>query len=139
MRVIFIQPTEYEFRKLLSSNNVLKNSNGGALSDIKIFTPTPRRRGGGFFTDIGRKIIPFLVKSVTPAAREFGSSVVKDLLINNKSLKDSVKHRGVAALKRVGRNMVGDSGGVLKSVKRNGRSKIKKKRKNAIKDVYTLI
>ena len=137
MRVIFMQPTENEFRKLLSSNNVLKNSSGGALSDIKIFTPTPRQRGGGFFTDIGKKIIPFLVKSVAPVAKEFGSSVVKDVLINNKPIKDSFKHRGVAALKRVGRNMVGDSGGVLKRV--NRRSKIKKKNKNAIKDVYALI
>ena len=136
MRVIFSQPTEYEFKRLLSANTVIRNNYGGSLSDIRIFTPTLRRRGGGFFADIAKKVLPFLVKNVTPAAKEFGASVIKDVLLDNKPIRNSIRKRGVNALKNVGRSILKGSGRVKK---RKNKAKKAKTSTRSIKDVYSLI
>lgn len=134
MRVTFIPPSESDFKKLFSLN---KRVNGGGLSDIAVFNPSVRR-GGGIFSTIARKVLPFLYKTVKPVAKEFGRAVATDVLMNGHSLKQSLKKRGVKALKKTGHKILSGSGGV----KRNKNRQQKKKKNNlkrTIKDVYSLI
>ena len=132
MRVVFIPPNENEFRELLSPqsvDNILK-VHGGGLSDIRTFTPAPRRRGGGIFSTIAKTIFPFLMKTVTPVAKEFGSSVLKDVFIDKRPLKSSLEDRGIGALKEVGKRVFNGSGRVRKR---------RRMQNKTIKNVYSLI
>lgn len=129
MRVVFIPPSTNEFKKLLGgyNENILK-VNGSGLSDIQIFNPAPRKRGGGIFSSIAKTIFPFLMRTVAPVAKEFGSSVIKDIFIDKKPVRNSIKRRGTDALKTVGRNIFKGAGRVTK-----------KQKKRHIKDIYSLI
>ena len=127
MRVTFVPPSENEFKQLFLSSPLKK---GGGLEDINIFRPQgiPHRRGSGFFSvisGVAKKILPFLMKAVKPAAQDFGSSVVRDVL-RKKTLSKSLKKNGIKALKKTGMRLVKGSGKIQKkkNIKKN------KKRKN---------
>ena len=110
MRVVFEPPTEEEFIELF----LLK---GGSLQDIKVYNPPIHPRGGGLFSVLGgllRKAAPFLLKTIAPAAVEFGKGVLDDVGSGREPLKQSIKRRGVDALRDVGKKLVG--GGNKKSV-----------------------
>ena len=128
MRVTFTPPSETEFKQLFLSSPLKK---GGGLEDINIFQPRgiPHRRGSGIFsilTGVAKKVLPFLMKAAKPATREFGSSVVRDVL-KKKSLRQSLKKNGIKALKKTGMRIVRGSGKVKKKKMRN-KNKKKKKR-----------
>ena len=131
MRVTFAPPSENEFKHLFLSSPLKK---GGGLDDINIFQPRgiPHRRGSGIFSilsGVAKKVLPFLVKAAKPAAKEFGSSVLKDVL-NKKPLGQSLKKHGVKALKKTGARLIRGSGKVRKVKKKNLKKKKKKNRKN---------
>ena len=139
MRILFAPPSENEFKKLFSIN---RKVNGGGLNDITVFNPSVRR-GGGIFSTIARRVLPFLFNTVKPVVKEFGKNVASDILLNNKPWKETLKKRGVTALKETGRRVFSGSGSsrVRKKSTRVKRDKIHKKRmkKHGIKDVYSLI
>ena len=103
MRVVFEPPTENEFAELF----LLK---GGSLQDINVYNPSYHPRGGGLFSVLGglmRKAAPFLLKTIAPAAVEFGKGVLDDVGSGREPLKRAIKRRGVDALRNVGRKLVG--------------------------------
>ena len=119
MRVTFTPPSENEFKQLFLASPLKK---GGGLEDINVFQPRgiPYRRGSGIFSilsGVAKRVLPFLIKATKPAAREFGSSVVKDIL-KKKPLRQSLKKNGIKALKKTGVRLV------------RGTGKVRKKRKN---------
>ena len=119
MRVTFVPPSESEFKHLFLSSPLKK---GGGLEDINIFRPQgiPHRRGSGIFSvisGVAKKILPFLMKAAKPAAQEFGSSVVRDVLRKKKPLRQSLKKNGLKALKKTGMRLVRGSGKIKKKKK----------------------
>ena len=68
---------------------------GGGLSDISILSPhISNRRGGGVLSTlsgIAMKIFPFMVKTLKPAARQFGASVLNDVISGRRDFKSSLK------------------------------------------------
>ena len=91
MRVTFTPPSESEFKQLFLATPLRK---GAGLEDINIFQPrgVPFRRGSGIFSvlsGVATKVLPFLMRMAKPAAREFGSSVVRDVL-RKKPLRQSL-------------------------------------------------
>lgn len=135
MRVTFTPPSENEFKQLFLSTPLKK---GGGLEDISFFQPkgVPHKRGSGIFSvlsGVAKKILPFLMKAAKPAAQEFGSSVMKDILKKKKPLRKSLKKNGLKALKKTGLRIVRGSGKVRKKKflkKRNKKSKRKKRGKS---------
>ena len=132
MRVTFTPPSETEFKQLFLSSPLKK---GGGLEDISIFQPRgiPHRRGSGIFSilsGVAKKVLPFLMKAAKPAAQEFGSSVVRDIL-KKKSLRQSLKKNGIKALKKTGMRIVRGSGRVKKKKMRNNNksNKIRRRRR----------
>ena len=94
MRISFIPPSEYEFKVLFSSTPLHK---GSGLDDINIFQPkrihhsVGNRRGGGIFSFIAKRVLPFIFKAAKPAAKQFVSSVVKDTINGKKPLITIIK------------------------------------------------
>ena len=127
MRIVFEPPTEEEFLELF-----FFPKEGGSLKDIRVYNPYSHPRGGGLFSVLGgllRKAAPFLMKTFTPAAVEFGKGVLDDIGSGREPLKQSIKKRGLDALRGVGKKLVG--GG-----KRRINNKCAKKRKRRRTDVY---
>ncbi len=133
MRHTFIPPTRREF-DIIFLDGVSK---GGGLGDIKIFQPVPiqrSRRGGGLFnilSGIARKAAPFLIRTIAPEAIKLGRNVLGDVLQGTK-FKESLKSRGVEALRGVGERVV--KGGARRG-RKLGKAKrsIKKKNKKRVK------
>ena len=142
MRVVFTPPSEDEFRRLFLSTPLRK---GGGLEDISVFYPS-RRRGGGMLstvTGVARRVLPFLYKAIKPAAREFGKSMLSDMITKERPLKESLKKHGIQAARMAGLRLLKGSGKRMskkvgkKKVKRVGR---KKRMSNTYKnDVYSLL
>ena len=84
MRISFIPPSEHDFKVLFSSTPLHK---GAGLGDINIFQPRRsshargNTRGGGIFSFIAKRVLPFIFKAAKPSAKTFVSSVVKDSLL----------------------------------------------------------
>lgn len=142
MRVVFIPPSEHEFKKLFSSIPLKK---GSGLDDITVFQPpVSYMRGGGIFSTlsgIAKRALPFLIKTMSPSIQEFGQGVFTDVVSGNKSLKSSMKNRGVRALKKTGKRILKN---VMKSKRLGGKKKKKKKKTNLRnvgykRDVYDLL
>ena len=73
------------------------------------------RRGGGIFSFIARRVLPFVFKAAKPAAKIFISSVVKDTITRKKkTFKESVKKHGLKAL-----NILNGAGKTRKKKKSN--------------------
>ena len=128
MRITFTPPSESEFKQLFLSSPLKK---GGGLDDINIFQPRgiPHRRGSGILSmlsGVAKKVLPFLIRAAKPAAREFGSSIVRDV-IKKKPLRQSLKKNGIKALKKTGVRLIRGSGKIKKR-----RRKINKKMKKKI-------
>ena len=132
MRVVFNPPSEADFKRLFAAHSTLSllRTNGGGLNDIKTFTPLPRRRGGGIFSSVFKTVLPFIMKTAKPIATKFGKNVLKDVITDGKSIKQSLKSRSVDALKDVGRNVF---------IGRVTKKKKKAKGRKPIKDVYSLL
>ena len=82
MRVTFTPPSENDFKQLFLSSPLRK---GAGLEDISIFQPKgiPYRRGSGLLSvisGVAKKILPFLMRMAKPATKEFGHSVVRDVI-----------------------------------------------------------
>lgn len=141
MRVVFVPPTEEDFTNLFSSVPLRK---GGGLDDINIFQPytlpsSSHRKGGGIFSlisSLARKVLPFLFKAAKPAAKEFGSSVLQDVIRGDVPIKRSLKKHGINALKDTGVRLLKGSGRITKArrvLKKNrARTGMKKKKKKRI-------
>ena len=137
MRILFTPPSEDEFKHLFLSSPLRK---GGGLEDISVFQPKgiPHRRGSGilsFISGVAKKILPFLMKAAKPAAKEFGSSVVRDVL-NKKPIRRSLKKNGLKALKKTGMRLIRGSGKVTKTKKRRRTVKNNKKKKKNTRGKY---
>ena len=117
MRISFIPPSEYEFKVLFSTAPLHK---GSGLDDISIFQPkrlhhsVGNRRGGGIFSFIAKRILPFIFKAAKPAAKQFVSSVVKDTIKGKRPIKQSLKKHGIKALKDKGLTLLSGSGKIIK-------------------------
>lgn len=162
MRVVFAPPSEVEFKTLFLSEPLRK---GGGLEDISVFYPS-HRRGGGVFSaiaGIARRVLPFLLNVAKPSVKEFGRSVLSDVVNDQLPLRESLKRHGVTALKSTGRRILNGSGRVARkkvgggvrrtlasSAARRGNKKNKKKKKRMTnrrvksrskynKDVYDLL
>ena len=135
MRISFIPPSEHEFKVLFSSTPLHK---GSGLDDISIFQPkrlhhsVGNRRGGGIFSFIAKRVLPFIFKAAKPAAKQFVSSVVKDTINGKKPLKESLKKHGIKALKDTGLTLLSGSGKIMKKRRITSKylpiNKIKKKK-----------
>ena len=170
MRISFFPPTADQFKSLFQHappppHHGFKNRDrlGGGLSDITIFTPYSRgrgggplgrRRGGGIFSNIAKRILPFLFRTIKPSVQSFGKNMIQDVIVNKKNIKESLKRRGKESLKDAGKRLLMSTmaprgGGCRKKRKRapsrhNPPKKKRKKKKSsshsgAIKDVYNLI
>ena len=76
--------------------------------------------------------MPFIIKAAKPAAKEFGTSVIRDVMEGKKPLRKSLKQNGINALKQTGIRLISGSGRVKKTRKTlviNNRRKKKKKKK----------
>ena len=132
MRVTFTPPSESEFKQLFLSTPLKK---GGGLEDISIFQPRgiPHRRGSGIFSilsGVAKRVLPFLMKAAKPVAKEFGTSVVRDVL-KKKSIRQSLKKNGIKALKKTGMRLIRGSGKVTKKKLRNKKKKKNRKKKTS--------
>ena len=129
MRISFFPPTPDQFKSLFQHTGSYRNNNnnirgkitGAGLSDISIFTPSyrgGRRRGGGIFSNIAKTILPFLFKSLKPAVQHFGKNVYRDVIVNKKNIRQSLKNRGKESLKHAGKRLISSvakgGGGVKK-------------------------
>ena len=132
MRVAFAPPSENDFKHLFS---VLPLRKGAGFSDISIFQPrgVRLRRGAGvlsFLTGVAKRVLPFLTRAAKPAAREFGSAIIKDIIEKKKPIRRSLKKNGIKALKKTGLRLIRGSGKVNKKAGKKKRKKKKKKKKN---------
>ena len=113
MRITFIPPSEHEFKLLFASPPLHK---GGGIDDISIFQPKKSfithksRRGGGIFSFIAKRVLPFIFKAAKPAAKTFVGSVVQDVIEGKTPIKKSLKRHGVKALKDTGLKLISRSG-----------------------------
>ena len=127
MRVVFIPPSQDEFKKLFMRSPL---KHGGGLSDISIFSPhISNRRGGGVLSTlsgIARKVFPFMIKTLKPVAKQFGASVLNDVISGRRDFKTSLKKNGIKALKKSGSRILRPSGRVTKNRRRT--KKVKKRR-----------
>ena len=136
MRIAFTPPTEGEFKHLFLSTPLRK---GGGLDDISIFTPKglPYRRGSGvlsFISGVAKRILPFLMKAAKPAAKEFGSSLIKDVVTRKKPLRKALKKNGLRALKKTGLRLISGAGKKIKKKKKKRKRKMCRKYKRDIFD-----
>ena len=138
MRIIFTPPSEEEFKQLFHSIPLRK---GGGLNDISVFQPylpsiqRHNRKGAGFFSfisGIAKNVLPFLFNAAKPAAKQFGTAVMKDVLEGNVPIKKSLKRHGMNALKDTGLRLLKGSGRINKKKrrKRRGRSVTRKIKRN---------
>ena len=116
MRIAFTPPSEHEFKQLFISAPMRK---GGGLEDISIFQPRgiSYLRGSGIFSlisGVAKRIFPFLIKAAKPAAKEFSSAIVKDIIKGKKPLRKSLKQNGIKALKKTGLRLIRGSGKIKK-------------------------
>ncbi len=119
----FTPPTRAEYDLLFTQ------SKGGGLDDIRVFIPPHSRRGGGLFSVLSgfaKRAIPFLMRTVAPEALQMGKGLLTDVL-EGKRLRESLRNRGVAAVKGVGERIV--RGGRVMKKRKVGVGKKKKKRK----------
>ena len=120
-------PSTQEYLALFVQPRILKR--GGGQSDISTFqSPIFYQKGAGLFSflkGIGRRAIPFILKNVVPEAIDLGKAVLDDVASGNVKLKDSLKTRGVKALKGVARRTAG--GGRIKKRRKIRRQKCYKK------------
>jgi hypothetical protein len=114
---------------------------GGAIgADGSVFFKAfpGRQRGhgiGGIFGAIGRRLLPFLGKYVLPHAKEAIKNVALDVLNSGRPIKESIKERGINALKGIGNDIFAQSGSGI-SRKRKHKLSLKakpKKRKISLK------
>lgn len=136
MRILFIPPSEADFKVLFNADPL---KNGGSISDISFFTPA--KRGGGVLSLISRiakRVFPFLVRSAKPAVKQFGLSMLNDVVSGRRNVKKSLKKRGIAALKQTGRNMIKEMNGSGRNIKK-GRIQKKKDVERYKRSVFDLV
>ena len=131
MRITFIPPTEHDFKMLFLSSPLRK---GGGLQDINIFQPKystlsrKSRKGGGIFSFLAKRVLPFIFKAAKPSAKTFISSVVDDVTSGKRPIKQSIKKHGIKALKDTGMKLISGSGKVRRRKRRNPLKTIKNKK-----------
>ena len=139
MRVAFIPPSENEFKHLFLSIPLRK---GGGIEDINIFqSSVGYRKGSGilsFISGIAKKVLSFLVRAAKPTVKEFGSSIVTDMMEGNTPLWKLLKNNGIKALKQTGMRLIRGTGRVnmkkMKKMKCNKNQRRKYKR-----DIFEMI
>ena len=136
MRMTFTPPTENDFKQLFLSSPLRK---GGGIDDINIFQPRSiaYRRGSGilsFISGVAKRVLPLLIKAAKPAAKEFGTSMVKDIMQGKKPIRRSLKDNGINALKQTGLRLIRGSGKVVKkkkNIRKRGNNKKTKRKKQS--------
>ena len=113
MRITFMPPSEHEFKMLFLSTPLRK---GGGIQDISVFQPKysslsrKSRKGGGIFSFLTKRVLPFIFKAAKPSAKTFISSVVDDVTTGKRPIKQSIKKHGIKALKDTGIKLISGSG-----------------------------
>ena len=139
MRIVFTPPSEEEFKQLFLSVPLRK---GGGVEDISVFQPhlpysqRYNRKGAEFFSfisGIAKRVLPFLFKAAKPAAKEFGSAIVNDVIKGNVPIKQSLKKHGIKALKDTSLRLFKGSGRITKRKKRGVKKRKKKIKKKCIR------
>ena len=129
-------PSEAEFRRLFTTTPLKR---GGAINDISVFNPPiSYRRGGGVLSalsGIARRVFPFIVKTMKPMAKQFGTSVINDVISGKRDFKTSVKKHGVRALKKTGSQFLKKSSKVDKQKRRISKTKRGKGYKRSVFDI----
>ena len=101
------------------------------MDDITTFqSPVLYQKGAGLFSllrGIGKRAIPFIVKNIVPEALDMGRRILEDVSSGQVKLKESLKDRGIKALRGVARRA---------TVRGAGRVKKKKKKKKRRKECY---
>ena len=148
MRVTFIPPSEHDFKRIFLSIPLRK---GGAIEDINVFQSSlGRRKGSGilsFISGIAKKVLPFLVNAAKPSVKEFGTSVVKDMIEGNTPLRKSLKSNGMKALQQTGLRLIRGRGrvnvkntNIKKRIKKNTNKKNNKNPSRKYKrDIFELL
>lgn len=117
MKTSFVPPTRREFDAVFSVGESAVR--GGGIDDIRIFLPPSvqrSKRGGGIFTvlsGLAKRAIPFLMRTIAPEAVRMSEGVLGDVL-EGRRFRDSLKNRGVEALKGVRKRIVGGKAGKTK-------------------------
>ena len=127
MRGQFNVPSHSHYLTLLGNKSTSRR--GGALQDIRIFSP--HRRGGGLFSmfkGLAKRALPFFMENVFPHVVSGGSSVLQDMA-KGKKFKRVARERGMETLNAVSKKIRG--GGVKRKAPCSGHSKKKYK-----KDVF---
>ena len=95
---------------------------------------------------MAKRVLPFIIKAAKPAAKEFGSAVIKDVIEGDKPIRKSLKQNGIKALKQTGLRLMRGSGRVHKKnkkikklVKRNGSKRTKKRTSRYKRDIFDMI
>lgn len=153
-RVVFHAPSQSEFTTLLGK---IPLSAGGGIENIQFakFAPPTRlhQRGGGFFSslaNIAKSAAPFLFRAIAPTAIKFTKDVIHDVGSGRRGLRNSLKRRGIEALRGVGSKVMKGGGKrrghrltKTKTTKQNKKKKEKRKtyicNKKNIKDVFDVI
>jgi hypothetical protein len=122
MRVAYTPPSVTQYTALFSKGHTLK---GGGLGDIQTYhSPIYHQRGSGIISFISRLLrrgLPFLRRVIAPVAGDMAQGIASDIS-NNRNMRQSVRERGIAAMKDIGRRTL--SGG---RKRKHGRKQKKKK------------
>jgi len=115
----------------------------GGFSDGRVyFSGVRRQRGaglGGIFGAVARHLVPFFKKFIIPHAATAVGAIASDIASKKQSLSSSLKEHGKQALKRVGTQIISQSGSgkrrkrsskatTIKKGKRTGSAKISKRK-----------
>jgi hypothetical protein len=84
---------------------------------------------GGLFGAIARRLIPFAKEYILPHALTAAKGIASDVLEDKSKFRESLKSRGIGALKSIGRHVItGQKGSGLRRVKKH-RKRVKLKTK----------
>ena len=129
--IAFKTLSEQEFNSLSGSFSPIISGQGqGDINIFRRYRSNRLTRGRGLLSilgQLGRKALPFLKEWILPSAKEYGKSVLGDV-IGGKSLKSSLKSRGKESLQNIGQRIVRGRGS-----KRRARSIHMRKKKLTLK------
>ena len=126
MRVEYVPLSVSDFDKLFQGHSASRRGSG--LSDIRpYYAEGFHPRGGGLLSILGslaRRSIPFLRRYILPAAATMSKDIIDDYS-QGQNLRQSIKKRGIDAVKSVGKKIM--TGGRKRTKTRRKRRVAKKK------------
>lgn len=137
MRASFEPLSVREFDLLFREQDNDTGGRGGGASDISVYIPK-YQRGGSIFSvlaNLFKSAAPLVMKTVLPEGLNFAKNVIGDIS-EGRSVRSTLKRRGIQSLKQVGKTLVRGGGGRKKKRKRKecatGKNKKKRKVKRSI-------